>query len=283
MQRALSLKFSVPAMLLAGLIGGGCYINTQRFPKPMPGVAEDLPEGASQVFAAGPEEVLLIRISDPVYLRRPGESSSHPMHFHNKRTYIGPGHWVLCEAGGRAELVFITSGTEMSLSGNNTVVLGSPSRGEPMMSFLEVDNATFSLASNDYVELEGGALLSGEGGPFVLSHPRDEVLVLANRSGAPAVLRFLDEAIDLAPGETVHLPLLEAGAHPREPAIGFSALDAAGSKWVMSGTPSVVLQDAHRLDIIADGKHEVRGQGVRVRLEKGDRVVFDDLTNQPAE
>ncbi len=280
MQRSAFHKFSIPAILLAGFLGGGCYVNTQRFPEPMPGASKDLPEGVSNIFAAGPEEVMLMRISDPVYLRQPGESSSFPIHFHNKRTYIGPGHWVLCEAGGRAELVFITRGAEMSLSGNNTVVLGSPSRGEPLVSFLEVDNATFSLSSNDYVELEGGALLSGDGGPFVLAHPREEILVLANRSNAPATLRLFDESIELAPGETVHLPLLAAGASPREPAIGFSSLEAAGSNWIVSGAPSVVTQGAHRLDVIADGDHELRGQGIRVRLEKGDRVVFDDLTNE---
>ena len=266
-----------------GLWSGGCYINTQRFPQPMPGGGEDLPEGASDIFKAGPEEVLLMRISDPVYLRRPGESSSYPMHFHNKRTYVSPGYWVLCEAGGRAELVFITQGAEMSLSGNNTVVLGSPSRGEPLVSFLEVDNAKLTLSANDYVELVGGALLSGQGGPFVLSHPTEEVLVLSNRSTSPGVVRFMDEIIDLAPGETVHLPLLAAGASPREPSIGFRPLNAAGSSWVLRGAASVVGQGDHHLDVIADGDHEIRGQGIRLRLDKGDRATFDDLTDNTAE
>ncbi|MBL4770296.1 MAG: hypothetical protein JKY61_03955 [Planctomycetes bacterium] len=276
-------RFFKSAVLLLGLMSTGCYINTQRFPAPMPGSIEDLPKGASEIFKAGPEEVLLMRISDPVYLRRPGENSSYPMHFHNKRTYISPGYWVLCEAGGRAELVFITRGSEMSLSGNNTVVLGSPSRGEPLVSFLEVDNATLSLSSNDYVELVGGALLSGEGGPFVLSHPTEEVLVLSNRSQAPAVVRYLDEILDLAPGETVHLPLLAAGASPREPSIGFKSLEAAGSRWSLRGTASVVGQGKHHLDIIADADHEIRGQGIRVRLDKGERVEFDDLSPKKAE
>ncbi|MDF1838723.1 MAG: hypothetical protein P1V35_12705, partial [Planctomycetota bacterium] len=108
MKTALQHAITLSAALFVGLWSGGCYINTQRFPQPMPGVVEELPVGASDIFKAGPEEVLLMRISDPVYLRRPGESSSYPMHFHNKRTYVSPGYWVLCEAGGRAELVFIT-------------------------------------------------------------------------------------------------------------------------------------------------------------------------------
>ncbi|MFT5198755.1 MAG: hypothetical protein ACI87O_001414 [Planctomycetota bacterium] len=279
MKRALQHKFTLSAILLGGLLSSGCYVNTQRFPQPMPGSVEDLPEGASDIFMAGPEEILLMRISDPVYVRRPGESSSFPMHFHNKRTYVTPGYWVLCEASGRAELVFITRGAEMSLSGNNTVVLGSPSRGEPLVAFLEVDNATLSLSANDYVELLGGALLSGEGGPYVLSHPTDEVLVLSNRSASGGVVRFLDEIIDLAPGETVHLPLLAAGASPREPSIGFKPLQAAGSRWVLRGAASVTAQGDHYLDLIADGDHEIRGQGIRLRLNNGDRVAFDDLTD----
>jgi hypothetical protein len=49
------------------------------------------------------------------------------------------------------------------------------------------------------------------------------------------------------------------------------------------GDASVIGQGDHRLDIIADGEHEIRGQGIRLRLNKGDRVAFDDLTDEETE
>ncbi|MEZ6004152.1 MAG: hypothetical protein R3F33_08185, partial [Planctomycetota bacterium] len=252
------------------------YINTQRYPGPMGGNPENLPEGASDIFKAGPEEALVMRISDPVYLRRPGESSSFPVHFFRKRVLIGAGYWVLSEAGGRVDLVF-GRGAELSLSGNNTIVLGSPSRGEPLVAFLEVENARLTLSANEYVELLGGALLSGEGGPMVIEHPREEVLILSNRSPNPSQLRYRDAVIDLAPGEVLHIPLIATGTHPQEPAIGFQTVDAAGGRIQLRGSLRILEQDGSRLRVEATGEHEVRGKGVVLRLDPGNRVEFDDL------
>ncbi len=277
---------SSPLRILLILVGtwvlaSGCYINTQRFPKPMGGNIEDLPEGASDIFKAGTEEALLMRISDPVFLRRPGESSSYPVHFFRKRIRIGAGYWVLSETGGRVDLIF-GRGAELSLSGNNTIVLGSPSRGEPMVAFLEVDNARINLAPNQYVELLGGALLSGEGGPFVISHPREEVLILSNRSASSSQVRYRDEIIELQPGETLHMPLLEAGASPREPAAGMQMVEAAGGRIGLRGAGLRILEsDDRHIRLVAEGEHEIRAKGVVVRLDKGDRVEFDDLSRKP--
>lgn len=256
----------------------GCFIQTQRYPKPMPGNAEELPEGASGIFQAGPEEAYVLRISDPVYLRRPGESSSFPIHFHRKMLQIGAGFWVLSEAGGRAELVF-GSGAQLSVSGNNTIVLGSPSRGEPTVTFLEVENARLTISGNEYVELLGGALLSGEGGPFVITHERDEVLVLANRSPNASRVRYRDAVIDLEPGETLHMPLLEAGGTPREAAAGFQTREAAGGRVQLRGALQIVEQDDRHIVIEAEGEHEVRAKGLVLRLDPGDRVELDDLSD----
>ena len=264
-------------------LAAGCYINTQRFPEPMGGSLEDLPEGASDIFKRGDEVALLMRISDPVFLRRPGESSSYPVHFFRKRVRIGAGYWVLSETGGRAELIF-GRGAELALSGNNTIVLGSPQRGEPMVAFLEVENARMSLAAGQYVELLGGALLSGEGGPFVISHPRDEILVVSNRSDNGSQVRYRDEIINLLPGETLHMPLLESGASPREPAIGMQMVEAAGGRIGLRGSGLRILsQDERQIQLTAEGEHEIRAKGVIVRLDKGDRVRFDDLSDTPRE
>ncbi|HPF15501.1 MAG: hypothetical protein H6830_03655 [Planctomycetes bacterium] len=280
MLRTLS-RLLTPVALAATMAAlSGCYIDTQRFPNPMPGDYENLPEGASDIFKAGPEEALVMRISDPVFLRRPGESSSFPVHFFRKRVRIGAGYWVLSEAGGRVDL-FFGRGAELSLSGNNTIVLGSPSRGEPMVAFLEIENARLSLSANEYVELLGGALLSGDGGPFVIAHGREEVLELSNRSPNPGTVRYRDETIELQPGETLHMPLLGAGNNPREPGVGFQSVDAAGSRLGLRGSLRILESDDRHIELVADGEHEIRAKGVVVRLDKGDKVEFDDLSAKP--
>ena len=171
-------------LVTCALFGGsGCYINTQRYPAPMRAPSE-LPEGLGAVFAQGPEEALVVRHADPVLLRRAGEDSGFPLRFYSKTARVNSGSWIQCGAGGRAEVVFPGDGY-LILTGRGTAVLGSPGRGEPVAAFLQVSRAEIQLVGNDYARLLGGALLSGEGGPYVIEKERDDVLALTNRSRGP--------------------------------------------------------------------------------------------------
>lgn len=260
---------------LVASFGSGCYINTQRYPKPMKSPA-DLPPGASNLFERGPEEALVVRHSDPVQIRRPGEVSSFPMHFYSKTARVNTGSWVQSGAGGKVEVLF-PGDTSLTLNGRGTAVLGSPARGEPVALFLELDQVRISLGPEEYVRLLGGAVLSGQGGPYVVTNPRDEIMTVTNRSKGELRISFREARIGLAPGEIVHLPLLEAGGGPieRDPAFSFVAgtrldVQVRGGVDVTGSSPSAC-------EMRVTGPHEVRGLGLVLRLDQGDEVRLDAL------
>jgi hypothetical protein len=250
-----------------------CYINTQRHPKPMGG-PEDLPPGAANLFAVGPEEALVVRHSDPVQVRRPGEVSSFPMHFYDKTLRVNAGSWVQSGAGGKVEVLF-PGDTTLTLTGRGTAVLGSTSRGEPVALFLELDQARISLGPGEYVRLLGGAVLSGESGPYVVHHLRGDILLVANRSSKGMQLAFREERMTLAPGEVVHLPLLEAGCGPIEVDPAFERLSGPRFDVNISGALQLTRVAPTAVELLAEGPHEVRAFGLVLRLDEGDRVRFD--------
>lgn len=250
-----------------------CYVNTQRHPKPMV-APDDLPPGAANLFAMGPEEALVVRHSDPVHVRRPGEVSSFPLHFYNKTLRVNAGSWVQSGAGGKAEVLF-PGDTSLTLTGRCTAVLGSTSRGEPVALFLELDQVRISLGPTEYVRLLGGAVLSGEGGPYVIDRLRGDILLVANRSSKALQLAFREERLVLAPGEVVHLPLLEAGGGPIEADPAFERLNGPRFDVSVSGALQLLRAEPQVLELQAEGPHEVRALGLVLRMDDGDRVRFD--------
>ena len=91
------------AWLLLPLLTG-CWIDTQRHPAPMLAEQGELPPGSSGQFAAGPEEVIITRLADPVFVRRPQEASSFPLYHYRNQERLNAGGWVFSGAGGRVEI-----------------------------------------------------------------------------------------------------------------------------------------------------------------------------------
>ena len=255
---------------------GGCYIDTQRHPEPMRTLPEGLGRGSLDEYPEGPEEVLVIRHSDPVRLRAPGQARSVPLTFYRKNERVNAGAWASCGAGGRLEVLW-PSGTSVVLFGEGTGVVGSPSRGEPTFILKDLEHVTLNLHPEDRIELVGGAILIAESGPFVLEHVREEVLRVRNRSKEVGRVAYRDEIFDLDPGHVLDLPLLpDGGTAPFQPDPGFQVLGAPGHEIEVRGSITILDEDAAAgtTRVRADGEHELRAFGARLRLDAGDEVSF---------
>ena len=142
--RRFPARSAAAAALALALGTAGCiasvedvpWVDTQRYPKPM-NPRGDLPPGSAELYAPGPEVVLVVRTADPVQVRRAGEVQGHPLHFYDKRERVQAGSFVHTGSGGRAELAW-ANGTTVKLSGDCTAVVGSTSRGDPTLYLLDV-------------------------------------------------------------------------------------------------------------------------------------------------
>lgn len=261
-------------LLLLTLVGAGCFVNTQRIPGPM-GSREGLPPGASELYPEGPEEVLVIRLADPARVAPAGTIRSYPLHFFRKQVRLNSGSWVGCFPGGRLEVLW-PSTASVVIFGQGVGVIGSPSRGEPMFLFRAVDRAEINLVDGGPVELLGGALLSASTGPFVLEHPSPEILRVRNRSKGLGRIAYRDEVFDLDPGHMINLPILEVGARPFQRDPDFKSVGPEDLEILVRGEVAVV-PDPRGVRLEAIGDHEIRANGVRVRLDPGEEVLFSDL------
>ena len=260
---------------LAALSAAGCYIDTQRYPGMMRAEVDPLPPGAADLYPAGPEEVLVVRISDPVHLRRPGETSSFPLYFYRRQARVNAGSWVLCGAGGRVEVIYPDDST-VTLFGLCSGVVGSESRQEPAFDVQEVTRARIELASEHQVRLLGGAVLESDTGPFVVERTAEGHMRVRNRSTGTGRIAYREEVIRLDPGQVVDLPVLPSGTGPRELDPGLQALADAALPLAVRGAIERV-PDERGVRLRATGDHEVRGWGLRVRLDTGDEVLFREL------
>lgn len=279
--RALRRTFAARILraCVAGAVGAtllsGCYMNTQRHPAPMEATVVPLPPGTTDLYAAGPEEVLVVRISDPVFVRRPGEASSYPLYFYRKQARMNAGSWVFSGAGGRLEVLY-PDNSSITLYGLGTGVIGSPSRQEPLFDLRQVDRARIELTSLQQIRLLGGAILETETGPFILERPEDGILRIRNRSKGEGRVAYLDEVFALDPGQVLDMPVLDTGTGPTELSGGYQRLTSGGGALEVRGEVEMV-DDAGGVRLRASGEHEVHGFGLRVRLDPGDEVIFSGL------
>lgn len=248
--------------------------NPQIWPKPMDPQRSPLPPGASAQWAEGPEEVTLVRHADPVKVRPAGQHAGFPVLYYEKSRRIRAGAGVLVDAGGRAEVLW-PSGTTITLFGPASGIVGSTSRGEPTFVLDELGSARMTLQEMDQVQLVGGAILTGESGPYLVERTGPETIRVRNQSKEPLRVGFRTTDFEVGPGQQIDLPLVSGGGHPRAED-GFRALAGPGfSVDVRGEVRSTPLADGLRLS--ADGLHELRGLGVRVHLESGETAVFSGL------
>jgi len=267
------LAAALPSAL--GLALGGCYIDTQRHPAPMRSAVDPLPPGTTERYPAGPEEVLVVRISDPVYVRRPGEASSYPLYFYRKQARLNAGSWVFSGAGGRVEILFGDNSSIM-LFGLGSGVVGSASRQEPLFDLHQVARARIAMTSPQQVRLLGGAILETDTGPFVVERAEDGILRVRNRSTGEGRIAYREEIILLDPGQVVDLPVLDTGTAPSEVDPDLQRLASTTVPVEVRGAVEQLAQD-DGLRLRAAGDNEIRAHGLRVRLDPGDEVLFAEL------
>lgn len=270
--------FVLAAGLACGaLLGPGC-IHTQKWPGPMTPTVDPLPPGDSQVHLPGPEEVTVVRHADPVKIRPAGTASGIPMTFYDKRTRMRAGGQVIVAAGGRAEVLW-PAGTSIVLFGRGVGWIGSPSRGEPMFDFREVERARLELHEGDQVRLIGGALLTGASGPYLLERRPSGTIWVHNQSRGPLSISFREDAFELGPGQAVVLPLLSSGGTPfsadqalrQVPGPGFSVSVRGGFEPV-EDEGGVRLRGSE-----GPAEREAQALGVAVLVGPGEEVRFGGL------
>lgn len=278
--------------LLAAIVLGlsfspGCiwYSGGQTWPAPMETIGGELPPGDSLEHPPGPEEVSVLRHSDPVRIRSAGALTGYPLAFYRKRARLTAGGSVVVAPGGRAEVLW-PSGSSVLLFGSAIAWIGSPSRGDALISFQELTSARFDLMPGDRVQLLGGAVLSGDSGPYMVDRQSGEVLRVRNQSDGVVRIAFRDGDFDLDPGQNLRLPLLSSGGSPRSVDSGFAAVagpgfsvKSRGALLLESGPGGVV---ARALDD-PPGERTLHGLGVTVRLQAGARAVFRNLGDLPVE
>ncbi|HJO26700.1 MAG TPA: hypothetical protein QF730_05590, partial [Planctomycetota bacterium] len=260
---------------LALLSLAGCFVNTQRLLTPMPADISPLPGGSLEQHPPGPEEVVVMRHADPVQLRPAGSSFGHPMPFYSKQTRANAGAWVFSGHGGRAEILWASGGSAL-LHGKTTVVVGSPSRGEPAFLLKELERLTLNFGSEGGARLMGGALLEALGGPFVIERRSVELMRIRNRSKVNGTLRFRDAVINLDPGSVVDVPILPMGAEPipADPDLR----DLPGEEFSISVRGAVDVEETPEgTSFTGRGEHEIQGPGLRLQLGLGERALLSGL------
>ncbi|MAE45494.1 MAG: hypothetical protein CMJ86_01260 [Planctomycetes bacterium] len=262
--------------LLVLMVATGC--NAQRYPSPMGG-PDTLPPGFTDLLLEGPEEALLVRHADTVHVKRAGQTSIHSLHFYDRQARIHAGAAVFTDAGGRAELVF-PQGSRASMHGNGVLVLGSPSRGEPMVSFLQIVRATVDMGAGEVVRLPGGSHLLGDGGPFYLELIAAEVLELRHRGSSEATLAFADERIVLTPGDVLHLPVMGNWSAPSIHDPDHVLAGKVGPVPLVVG-PGVVTDRDPAGVVSADmlKGQQLRALGVQLHVSADQHVRLSDLAN----
>jgi len=265
-----------PTYLLVLCILAGC--NAHRYPRPMGG-PENLPPGFTDMLLEGPEEALLVRHADTVHVKRAGQTSVHRLHFYDRQARIHAGAAVFTDAGGRAELIF-PGGSLARMHGNGILVIGSPSRGEPFVSFIQIERASVKMESGEVVRLPGGSHLLGDGGPFYVGRVSREVLELRHRGYTQAVLAFGTKRIVLTPGDVLHVPLLLSGAAPRTIDPDHTVAGSVGAVPLVLG-PGVVPPgdfDGHvQFDLLSG--QSLRALGVQVVAVDDQHLRLSDLAH----
>lgn len=274
------MKLALAALAaLAALVCAACLSDgVQRWPGPMRATANPLPPGDTALHRPGPEEVTVIRHADPVQIRPAGALSGRPMEFFDKRAQLNAGGAVIVAPGGRAEVLW-PSGASVVVLGESVAWIGSPSRGEAVLQFDELDRARLDLREGDSVRLLGGALLSGAGGPYVVEHTVDGVVSVHNQGKDAVAIAFREELFQLSPGQAVRIPLLSSGGAPfvDDPSLRRFEGESFGVR--VAGELACEEQDGAIAVAAPEGvAGEARALGVRVNLAAGDRVRFKALS-----
>lgn len=276
-QRGL-LLLALGALVLAvscGGLRGVRFDKAQRWPGPMESTADPLPPGSETLYPQGPEEVIVVRHADAVHVRPAGAAGSYPLTFYDRQRRLNAGSWLFSMPGGRMELIW-PDGSSAYLYDRTTAVIGSPSRGEPLLLLWELDYARFQLGAGDSVSLVSGAVLRSGEGLAVVERAGAEIERVRNQGKSEVYVDYRDETFVLDPGQMIDLPLIASRAEPL--AVIPGARTVASDSFMIDVLGEVsVLEEERGVRLIVEGEHQIRGLGVRVRLLEGEQVVFEPL------
>ncbi len=228
----------------------------------------------------GTLETVVIRHADPVQVSPGGGLGSYPLTFYRKRERLDSGSWVICGAGGRAELFWPGDASSVVLFDEGVVEIGEPLRDEPLVHLRSVSHARLMLTPEDRVKLTGGAILRGDpvypSGPFVVERLRNDILRVTNQSKRPSLVTYRDAKLDLGPGDAVDLPILASGSTPRLEFESPQRFEAQGFGVEIEGDVELVeeIGAQSKIHLQASGPTRLRANGTVVRLETGEEAVF---------
>jgi hypothetical protein len=249
--------------------------STQRWPEAMENTADPLPPGQSEWLEEGPEEVLVVRHADPVKVRPAGLTGSYPLKFYDKSLRVHAGSAINSAPGGRIEVVW-PNGNSLVMFDRGAGAIGSPSRGQPSFIFLNLTGALVRFKVADQVQLPTGVLLSAADGPFTIELVEADVLRISNRSKGPGEVQFRDEVITLDIGQIVDVPMLSAGGKPQPLDPNLKVAEGPGYRVSWSGSADVE-RGTSSVRLRALEANEVRANGVRVKVDRDESVVFEGL------
>lgn len=277
------------AALLALALGlglGSCQardrwpvIATQRWPGPMAPASTPLAPGVDGLYAPGIEEVLVLRHADPVQIQPAGQPAAFPLTFYDKHRRVNSGTWVYSAPGGRAEVLW-PAGSSLVLFGRCTGIVGSPARGEPHFLFQELEVASLHPRPGERYRLLGGAVLEAPEGPFRLERRENGALRIHSQAKLPAEIVYREETFVLDPGQVIDLPVLDVTGRPAPTLAGATLLAGAGFEVAVQGEAEATGR-AGAVGVLGRGESELRGLGVRVRLEPGEQALFSSLGPPP--
>jgi hypothetical protein len=188
---------------------------------------------------------------------------------------VHSGSSVTVAPGGRIEVLW-PDGTTVRMSGRGLGLIGSPSRGESLFLFAEVEQAEILLVAEEQIDLVGGARLSAAQGPFVLERQSADILRVKNKSKGPGRIAFREDVLVLDPGAAVDLPLLSAGGAPTRSASSATLVQGPGFPVRCTGAVEADADEA-RVRVRAAGDNEVQALGQRLRLERGEEAELSGL------
>lgn len=282
-----TLRHGLGALVLglaASSLGSSCtywvHYSTQKHPDPMENTRDPLPPGEAQRWDAGPEEVTVVRHSDPVQIQPPGALAGFPLSFHNKQMRMNSGTQILVEPYGRAEILW-PNGSSAILGDKAVAVVGSPSRGESTLTLRDVSQARFMLQAGDEVVLLGGAILRGDSGPYRVERTKPWIQRVQNQSKGPLEVEYRDQTFELGPGQRIDLAVLGSPSEPSGTAPRVAPLDmreygGAGFPMLLRGEVESERVDGGAI-LRGTGNGEVRALGIQLRLGPGDQATLANL------
>jgi hypothetical protein len=266
------------AALVCVPLGLAAACSTQRWVAPLdPPRRGAFPEAAPEPSF---QQAVVVRQSDPVVVRRAGASDGFALAFWRRRERLEPGGTVWVGAGGRAEILWPGDASSVKLFEGGAVVIGDPTRDEPLVRFEDLVDAVLVLTPEDRVVLPGGAELRGDSvqpsGPFFLTRVGEGLVRVTNQAKRSALLSYRDERLELAPSSAVDVPVLAAGTRPRSEDPGRVRLTLAGIELhVLGEVAPIGPEDAPgRAHLQAGTASEIEALGVRVRLAPGEEALF---------